>query len=101
MKATCKKEELEDHADDIFKDADVDADKLLTVDEVEKYLSEKEGAWAKWFLTDDYFYDWRPEKAERKIMSAELLRNRAEDTVAYHDVDGDGKASEEEVLASL
>lgn len=101
VKPTCRKEKMESHLSELFAAADTNADKELTVEEVEAHLAAQSPPWPRWFLTDDYFYDFRPELSDREVMSIELLRNRAEDTLAYHDIDGNGRASEAEVLASL
>lgn len=81
--------------------ADSDGDGRLTETELESHLAREEPPWPRWFLTEDYFYDFRPAAEERAVMSRELLRNRATDTLAYHDVNGDGLVSGAELLASL
>lgn len=83
-----------------FAEADADRDGRLTIEEAEAYLAAPARSWARWFLTDDYFYDFQPGAAERQAMSDELLRARARDTVAYADTDNDGTVSTAEFAAA-
>merc|ERR1712194_483021 len=87
------------HAAKLFKAADTNADGKFSVEEVEAYLAKE--TWPRWFLNDDYFYDFKPDNAERELVSNELLKNRAQDSVAYLDTDDDGFATREEVEAAL
>lgn len=87
------------HVGTVFDAADVDVDGHLTVEELRRYLSKH--SWASWFLTEDYFYDFRPSPEMKTVMSKELLLNRAEDTIMYLDVDGNGVASKLEMVAAL
>eukprot|EP00931_Biecheleriopsis_adriatica_P008868 TRINITY_DN110003_c0_g1_i1.p1 TRINITY_DN110003_c0_g1~~TRINITY_DN110003_c0_g1_i1.p1 ORF type:complete len:546 (-),score=112.11 TRINITY_DN110003_c0_g1_i1:41-1654(-) len=99
---------------DLLRAADADGDRQLSLQELQAYLSGQElpvqrggVPWPRWFFTEDYFYDWRPPsgregKSLRRDMEAEILRARAEDTMAYMDCDPvDGVISSSELLAAL
>ncbi|CAK0824379.1 unnamed protein product [Prorocentrum cordatum] len=83
-----------------FAEVDADGDGALSLQEVQAYLGSPSRRWARWFLTEDYFYDWRPEAPEREAMEREVLESRAGDTLHYHDADADGKVSRAEFVAS-
>ena len=80
---------MQQRAAKLFAAVDSLQDERLDIDEVLAYLTPL--PWARWFLTEDYFYDWRPSPDEHSVMSAEVLRNRAEDTVTFLDTDDDGR----------
>lgn len=83
-----------------FVKVDGNVDGRLSIEELENFFGARGQEWARWFLTEDYFYEFRPGAHERPAMSDEVLAYRARDTLHYSDVDGDGYVSEAEFIAS-
>ena len=92
---------LEARVAQLFRSADADGDGRLTAEEIKAHLEAEQPPWPRWFLTEDYFYDFRPAPEERAAMSLEVLRSRADDTLCYLDADSDGVASRAEALDAL
>lgn len=73
----------------IFDTADMDSNEMLEAWELRR-LFERE----KWASTPEFGWVWaRLDQQKMQLMHAELIDFRVNDTVAYHDLDGDGKIS--------
>lgn len=100
--ASIDEQAVRQRVEHLFSAIDADKDGGLSADELQAFLAAPERRWARWFLTEDYYYDWRPRSAEeKKSMSREMLEVRAKDTLAYHDFDADLTVTFQELFQSI
>eukprot|EP00927_Polykrikos_kofoidii_P019056 TRINITY_DN18881_c0_g1_i1.p1 TRINITY_DN18881_c0_g1~~TRINITY_DN18881_c0_g1_i1.p1 ORF type:complete len:484 (-),score=47.21 TRINITY_DN18881_c0_g1_i1:74-1525(-) len=86
----------------LFQQLDSDGSGGLSAAEIEGFLAEPSRSWSQWFLTEDFFYDWRPRgQFEIETMQREIFLNRVEDILAYHDLDGDGTITLAELTGAV
>ncbi|CAK9096134.1 unnamed protein product [Durusdinium trenchii] len=111
-KATTKEAAIEKEHASLVASIDDDEDGFISLEELEAFLSAQRhvasagrlwaAPWPRWFYSEDYFYDWRPESSLVEEMQAELLKARIQDSMAYLDCcPADGFVSSFELFSAL